>query len=82
MIITSNERLFGYARVSTTDQELNLQVDALLAHGVEKQRLYCDKISGTREDRPGLAACNEALGVVTRLSSGALIDLDDRCAIW
>ena len=61
MIITNDERLFGYARVSTTDQELNLQVDALLAHGVEKQRLYCDKISGTREDRPGLAACNEAL---------------------
>ena len=61
MIITSNERLFGYARVSTTDQELNLQVDALLAHGVKKERLFCDKISGTREDRPGLAACNEVL---------------------
>ena len=61
MIITSNERLFGYARVSTTDQELNLQVDSLLAHGVEKHRLFCDKISGTREDRPGLAACNAEL---------------------
>ena len=61
MIITDNERLFGYARVSTTDQELNLQVDSLLAHGVEKQHLYCDKISGTREDRPGLAACNGVL---------------------
>ena len=60
MIITNDERLFGYARVSTTDQELNLQVDALLAHGVEKQRVHCDKISGTREDRPGLTACNEA----------------------
>ena len=50
MIITSNERMFGYARVSPTDQELNLQVDSLLAHGVPKDRLFCDKISGTHED--------------------------------
>jgi DNA invertase Pin-like site-specific DNA recombinase len=61
MMITSNERMFGYARVSTTDQELNLQIDALLSHGVEKRNLFCDKISGTREDRPGLAACNQVL---------------------
>ena len=56
-----HERLLGYARVSTTDQELDLQIDALLAHGIEKRNLYCDKISGAKEDRPGLAACNEAL---------------------
>ena len=61
MMITESERLIGYARVSTTDQELNLQIDALLANGVEKRNLYCDKISGAKEDRPGLAACNEAL---------------------
>ena len=61
MMITESERLIGYARVSTTDQELDLQIDALLAHGVEKRNLYCDKISGAKEDRPGLAACNEAL---------------------
>ncbi len=60
MIIPS-ERLIGYARVSTTEQELDLQIDALLSHGVEKRHLYCDKISGAKEDRPGLAACNEAL---------------------
>jgi len=34
MISTQNGRLFGYARVSTNDQELNLQVVALVAHGV------------------------------------------------
>ena len=39
-------QLFGYARASTTDQELNLQIDALLSHGVEKCNLFCDKISG------------------------------------
>ena len=42
-----NHRLMGYARVSTTEQELNLQIDALLAHGVKKEHLYCDKLSGT-----------------------------------
>ena len=61
MIVTNNERLFGYARISTTDQELNLQVDSLLAQGVDKHRLFCDKISGTRADRPGLVACNAEL---------------------
>jgi DNA invertase Pin-like site-specific DNA recombinase len=57
----SNSRLVGYARVSTTDQELCLQVDALRQHGVKKEHLFCDKISGAKEDRPGLAACNETL---------------------
>jgi DNA invertase Pin-like site-specific DNA recombinase len=61
MIDTKSGRLIGYARVSTSEQELDLQVDSLLAHGVEKQLLFCDKISGAREDRPGLAACNESL---------------------
>ncbi len=61
MISTQNSRLIGYARVSTNDQELNLQVDALLAHGVTKEHLFFDKLSGAREDRPGLLACNEVL---------------------
>ena len=57
----SNSRLVGYARVSTTDQELCLQIDALRQHGVKKELLFCDKISGAKEDRPGLIACNETL---------------------
>ena len=61
MISTQNERLVGYARVSTNEQELDLQIDALLAHGVRKDHLFCDKLSGTKVDRPGLAACNERL---------------------
>lgn len=54
-------RLIGYARVSTTEQDLYLQTDALLAHGVTKKHLFCDKISGAREQRPGLEACNNEL---------------------
>jgi len=52
-----NPRLIGYARVSTSDQELNLQVDALLAHGVKKEHIYVDKICGAKQERPGLSAC-------------------------
>ena len=54
-------RMIGYARVSTNDQELNLQVDALKAQGVQEEHLFFDKMSGAKEDRPGLAACNEVL---------------------
>jgi DNA invertase Pin-like site-specific DNA recombinase len=61
MISCEQGRMLGYARVSTSDQELNLQVDALLAHGVTKENLFFDKLSGAREDRPGLKACNSAL---------------------
>lgn len=48
----------GYARVSTGHQSLDQQLDALTAAGVEKDRVYSDKLSGTstREQRPGLAA--------------------------
>ena len=48
----------GYARVSTGHQSLDQQVDALTAAGVDANRVYSDKLSGTstREQRPGLAA--------------------------
>jgi DNA invertase Pin-like site-specific DNA recombinase len=48
----------GYARVSTGHQSLDQQLDALSAAGVNPDRIYRDKLSGTssREQRPGLAA--------------------------
>lgn len=50
--------LLGYARVSTGHQSLDAQTDALTAVGVEPNRVYRDKLTGTstKEQRPGLAA--------------------------
>ena len=51
--------LIGYARVSTTDQNLSLQKDALEKAGCE--RIYEDELSGTKDNRPGLLKALEML---------------------
>jgi DNA invertase Pin-like site-specific DNA recombinase len=51
--------LIGYARVSTQDQNLELQRDALTKAGCQK--VFEDKISGTRAERPGLTKALEML---------------------
>ena len=51
--------LIGYARVSTQDQNLNLQIEALTKAGCEK--VFEDKVSGTRAERPGLTKALELM---------------------
>ncbi|QBI70900.1 recombinase family protein (plasmid) [Mycobacterium avium subsp. hominissuis] len=49
--------ILGYARVSSTGQDLDAQLAALAAAGVDDERVYTDKLSGAANtDRPGLAA--------------------------
>ncbi|ELI9034849.1 TPA: recombinase family protein [Proteus mirabilis] len=47
-------RLFGYARVSTSQQSLDIQIKALIDAGVAKHRLFSDKESGSHINREGL----------------------------
>ncbi len=49
----------GYARVSTQDQNLDLQLEALTKAGCMK--IFDDKISGSRAERPGLTKALEML---------------------
>ena len=44
--------IYGYARVSTADQNLDRQIDMLNKYGVN--RIYSEKMTGTRKDRPEL----------------------------
>jgi len=62
--------LYGYARVSTDEQELHLQLDALIKEGCNESDIFTDKISGAKATRPGLDAC------LAKLQSG------DTLLVW
>lgn len=51
--------LVGYARVSTTDQNYELQIEALKQAGCKK--IFSEKISGTKRERPELELCLDYL---------------------
>ena len=44
-------KLFGYARVSSTDQNLNRQIDALKKQGIDERDIYADQASGKNFNR-------------------------------
>tara|TARA_R110000868_G_scaffold409885_2_gene696356 strand:+ start:658 stop:1305 length:648 start_codon:yes stop_codon:yes gene_type:complete len=46
--------LVGYARVSTQDQNLDLQIEALKKAGVKPDNLHVEKLSATSKNRPAL----------------------------
>lgn len=47
-------RQFGYARVSTSQQTLDLQIQALKRAGVKTSRIFSDKATGSNTNRDGL----------------------------
>ena len=50
---------FGYARCSTLDQNLDWQIDALTKDGCD--RIFQEKFTGTRKDRPELLRMMDVL---------------------
>lgn len=71
--------IVGYARVSTAEQSLDVQVSALTAAGCEK--VFAEKVSGTTTNRPQLQACMEFVRdgdtlLVTRLDRFARSNVD------
>lgn len=52
-------RLFGYARVSTDDQDLSLQIDALQQHGIQETNIFRDRVPGAKtvEGRNAVSVC-------------------------
>lgn len=66
----------GYARVSTQDQNLDLQIDALTKAGCEI--IFKEKISGKSKERPELLKLFEKLRKGDTVVVGSWIDLEDR----
>ena len=67
---------FGYARVSTQDQDLSAQIEALEAAGATK--IYREKISGVRANRPQLAKLMASL----KPGDVVLVAKLDRLGCW
>ena len=61
MSSTDINKVFGYARVSTSAQTLDQQLDALTNVGVLQADIFTDKASGTKTDREGLNRLLEVL---------------------
>lgn len=54
-------KLVGYARVSTEEQNVDLQLDSLREAGCCDKLIFIDRVSGARSKRPDLDACIDAL---------------------
>ena len=72
-------RSFGYARVSTDDQDLTLQLDALTGHGIAASRIFKDRLFGARCDRPRLEFEEAKVLAAKKLAKDTSISIDDIC---
>ena len=53
--------IYGYARVSSKDQKLERQVDAMIQYGVAEDNIFCEKKSGKNFEREEYLAVKEIL---------------------
>jgi DNA invertase Pin-like site-specific DNA recombinase len=58
---TKSGKMVGYARVSTHDQDVELQLAELRAVGCAKRDIHVDTASGSKASRPGLEKCLQSL---------------------
>ena len=63
----------GYCRVSTKEQNLNRQIEALKAEGIDERYVYADKKSGKDFDRPEY---NKMLGTLRKGDTLVIMSLD------
>lgn len=54
-------RIYGYARVSSKEQNEQRQIQSLIENGVDERFLFVDKVSGSSMDRPQLNVLKNAL---------------------
>ncbi len=54
-------KTFGYCRVSAKDQNLDRQIEAMRAHGIDERDIYAEKQSGKDTDRPQYQALRATL---------------------
>ena len=52
VLTNTNTKIFGYCRVSTTDQNEDRQLEAMLDMGINERDIFVDKCSGKNFDRP------------------------------
>lgn len=53
--------VYGYCRVSTKNQNLKRQIDALIAYGIKEENIYFDEMSGVVLKRKGLESLKNVL---------------------
>lgn len=59
--MTPTDDLIGYARISTSHQDLSAQKEALAKAGVQPERMFCDVITGGSTSRKALDECLASL---------------------
>ncbi len=69
--------LIGYARVSTSDQRLDLQQDALRGAGCE--RIFTDSVSGAKTERLGRRVCGGYPGGLETGPQYSIREICDDC---